>query len=72
MYNSKEEAERLNPYIIVSFPVYQGEPCGPAQIYESCSCKRTADNLRDRSGGGEVMTRKQAEKKIKEWNKKYY
>lgn len=64
-YNSKAEFERLNPYVIVNFSEYE-----PASIIANCSCKKSAENELLKIGGGEVMTRKKAEGKIKDWNDK--
>lgn len=65
MYSSKEEAERLNPYVVVFFNEHE-----PAAVFSSHSCKKVAENYIMRVGGGTVLTRKQAEKEIKEWNEK--
>lgn len=64
-YSSKEEFERLNPYVIVNFSEYE-----PASIIENCTSKKTAENKQLEIGGGEVMTRKRAEKEIRDWNEK--
>jgi len=68
MYNSREEFERLNPYVCVETPNYQGKKCAPAQIVESYTSKKVAEN---KSQGGQIMTRKQAEKYIKRWNEEF-
>jgi hypothetical protein len=71
IYNSREEAERLNPYVILETPNYEGRKCGIAQIVYSFSSKKAAENKREQQGGGKVMTRKQAEKFIQRWNSEY-
>lgn len=68
MYNSKEEFERLNPYVIAEAPSYNGEKCGHASIAESFTSKKVAEN---NCRGGLIMTRKQAEKFIEKWNNEY-
>jgi len=70
MYSSKEEAERLNPYVVVNFSEYQ-----PASIVKNCSCKRTANNYvksQPFANCLQILTRKQATKQIAEFNKKYF
>jgi len=68
MYNSKEEFERLHPYVCVEAPNFDGKKYAPAQIIKSFTSKKVAEN---RSEGGLIMTRKQAEKFIKRWNEDF-
>ena len=68
MYSSKESFEAKNPYVCVETPSYQGQKCKPAQICESYTSKKVAEN---QSQGGRIMTRKQAEKLIKRWNEEF-
>lgn len=67
MYESKEQAERLTPYVVVNFSEYE-----PAHIMENCSNKKVAENAKDKIGGGVIMTRKQSKNAIKEWNDKHF
>jgi hypothetical protein len=67
-YSTKEEYEAAHNYCIVEAPAYQGEKTAPARIFKSFKSRKTAINSGE---GGMVMTRKQAEKFIKEWNAEY-
>lgn len=68
MYSSREEFEEKNPYVCVETPNYQGQKCGYAHIVKSFSSKKVAE---EKSQGGQIMTRKQAEKYIQRWNAEY-
>jgi hypothetical protein len=68
MYSSKESFEAKNPYVCVETPSYQGKKCAPAQIVGDYSSKKVAEN---QSQGGQIMTRKAAEKYITRWNTEF-
>jgi len=62
MYESKEQFEKLHPYLVVNLDGRNG-----IEIVKDCSCKRTADNyVRNYPHifTLSVMTRKQYEKEI--------
>jgi hypothetical protein len=63
MFNSPEEFERLYPYASVLFSQYYPG----AVIDEYFSSKKNAE----RKAHGEIMTRRQATIRIKEWNEKH-
>lgn len=62
MFSSREEAERLTPYVLVSFETHDNRTF--ASIVKSFSCKRTADNYVAKNGYNccEVMTRNKYKK----------
>jgi len=65
VYTTLAEYESAHNYVIVEAPAYQGEKTAPARIFKSFKSRKTAINSGE---GGMVMTRKQAERFIKEWN----
>jgi hypothetical protein len=70
-YFSQEEFEKKNPYVIVEAPHYDGRKCAFAQITGGYTNKKTAEKVVEETGGGRVMTRKQAIKFVQQWNEEY-
>lgn len=66
MFASKEIFENKYPYVVVNFSDFE-----PASIIKDFSSKKQADNFISKNGCGEAMTRKRANPKITEFNKKY-
>ena len=66
-YESREQFEKLNPYVEIEAPRYDGKKCGFAQIISNFTSKKQADA----KAYGLVMTRKQAEKFVRQWNEEY-
>ena len=68
VYESREQFERLHPYVSVETPHYNGKKAAPAQIVGNYTSKKVAEN---NNQGGEIMTRKQAVKFIERWNREF-
>lgn len=67
-YSSKEQFERLHPYVTVIFSEYQ-----PACIEKSFTSRKNGETAQVTGKVfGNLMTRKQSVKQIKEWNEKYF
>lgn len=67
-YNSKESFESKHPYVLVEASSYDGKKCSPAQIVNSFTSKKQAEN---NAQGGQIMTRKKAENFITRWNSEF-
>jgi len=70
VYTTLAEYESAHNYVIVEAPENRatGQKVGPAGIFKSFRSRKSAEN----SGiSGRLMTRKQAERFIKQWNAEY-